>query len=147
MRRYHAAGILFWYIDENNDTWVLVGRRKTSPACEKWSIPIVCCTIIREKGHARVDYKNTAMTACKKQLGIVLQNDKNLTLLGVKKNLFETFHVFAYQLESAELPPLKNDFHMVMWSKSTEVPKPNTIFFHSLLNTFNKQQQTGSAAL
>lgn len=141
LHKCHAAGVLFWCVDENNDTWVLVGRRKNFPARERWSIPIIRCQSACEDGNEKFDYEKTALLACEKELGIVLQKEKKLSLLKVKRNPFQTFYIFSCQLESPELPPLKNDFHMVMWSKSNEVPKPNTIFFSSLLHTFNRQRQ------
>jgi hypothetical protein len=136
IQRCHAAGILFCFIDEKQDKWVLIGRRKEFPAKDKWSIPIIRCSPLLKEKNASYDYKKTAMLASEKEIGIEITNENELILLGVKKSLHYKFFVYTYRLPNNNLPPLKNDFHMVMWSKIDDVPKPTTMFFGSLLNKY-----------
>jgi hypothetical protein len=140
IQRYHAAGILFSFVYENNEKWVLVGRRNTYPAIGKWSIPILRCSRLLCTENSCYDYKKTAMLASEKELGIVVDTENKLALLGVKNSLRYKIYIYSCNLNSSELPPMKNDFHMVMWSKVQNVPKPNTLFFRNLLQKFGKQQ-------
>jgi hypothetical protein len=138
IQRCHAAGILFCFIDEKQDKWVLIGRRNKFPAKEKWSIPILRCSTLLGENNSSYDYKKTAMLASEKEIGIEITDENKLMLLSVKNSLQHKFIVYTCNLPNCNLPPLKNDFHMVMWSKIENVPKPTTFFFSTLLDKFKK---------
>jgi hypothetical protein len=135
IQRCHAAGILFCFVDDNKEKWVLIGRRNKFPAKDKWSIPILRCSTLLENDFS-YDYKKTAMLASEQEMGIAIANEKELMLLGEKNSLKHKFIVYTCNLPDCSLPPLKNDFHMVMWSKIENVPRPTTRFFSSLLDKF-----------
>ncbi|WP_320129350.1 hypothetical protein [uncultured Sphaerochaeta sp.] len=128
-----CSGILFWFKDSNNDIWVLIGRRQSAPCKGMWSIPFMQCEHQEKTKLTTEDIKNTALMVSQKEFGLQIDLSEDLKLLGTKKGLFKKYIVFAYQYTSMELPPLKNNFLMVMWSKSDEVPKPHTLFLNRLL--------------
>ena len=132
-RARQYAGILFWFNDSNDDKWVLIGRRQVDPCKGMWSIPIMRCEY-QEKTKSITDtLKNTARMVCRNEFGIQIEISEDLKLLGTKKGIYKNYSIYAYQCTSMELPPLKNNFLMVMWSKSDDVPNPHTLFLDRLL--------------
>ena len=129
----HHSGILFWFKDSNNEIWVLIGRRQVAPCKGMWSIPIMQCEHQEKTKVTTDDMKTAAMMVSQKEFGLQIDTSEDLKLLGTKKGLFKNYSIYAYQCTSMELPPLKNNFLMVMWSKSDEVPKPHTLFLNRLL--------------
>lgn len=134
LHKTHATGIVFWSEDQQHNLWVLIGRRKSEPFKECWSVPL----FIEKNLPDRERQVDGALAAARADLG--LEPDRgSLTFLTDLRFLFCTFHIYASKVQDQELPPAHNNFHMVMWAKATDLPKPSCLVTRPLLARLERQ--------
>lgn len=141
IKPYHGAGVLLYTKEEQDKTFVLLGRRSIKPGKGKWSIPGGGWDINKDKydKNNKHNYLKTAIRETEEEISYTIKQDDNIIHLWSMNIPF--FHFVVYQCRLKERINFNHnwEFSELKWFPTDKLPQDCAMFVESQVKKLIKK--------